>query len=126
MLHNEDKGKHTIVICPDYDEWGHSLSEDIPPFSITPDGKIDNEDICDQDGNPIIMPELYEWQHEIEPIVIASETGEPYEKDWEDYHRRGLEIAHKLRKVLSSDFDLLYEAPFEDNSGLISARVLVL
>ena len=125
MLHNEDKGKHTIVICPDYDEWGHSLSEDVPPFSIAPDGRIDNEEIYDQDGNPIIMPELYEWQKEIEPIVVAFSVGEPYDKDWTDYHRRGLEIAHKLRQVLSLDFELWYEAPAEDKSGTISCRTLI-
>lgn len=126
MLHNEDKGIHTIVICPDYDEWGYSLSEDIPPFSIAPDGIIDSESIYDKDGNPIVMPELYEWQKEIEAIIIASETGEPYEKDWEDYHRRGIEIAHKLRKVLSTDFDLLYEAPYEDKSETISGKIHIL
>lgn len=117
--------KHTIVMCPDYDLWGYSLSEDIPPFSIAPDGRIDSEEICDLDGKPIIMPELYEWQREIEPIVIASECGEPYEKDWVDYHRRGLEIAHRLRKLLSSDYELWYEAPFEDQSGIISCRMLI-
>lgn len=123
MLYNNDDGKRIIVICPDYDEWGYSPSGDISPFSIAPDGKIDNEDIYDQDGKPIVLPELYEWQQEIEPIVIASECGEPYEKDWADYHRRGLEIAHKLRKVLSSDFDLWYEAPFEDKSGTVSGEI---
>ena len=125
MLHNEDKGKHTIVICPDYDEWGHSLSEDVPPFSIAPDGRIDNEESYDQDGNPIIMPELYEWQKEIEPIVVAFSVGEPYDKDWDDYHQRGLDIAHKLRKILSPDFELWYEAPSEDKSGTISSRTLI-
>ncbi|MBO5874199.1 MAG: hypothetical protein J6Q35_04115 [Rikenellaceae bacterium] len=124
MLHNEDKDKNTIVICPDYDEWGHSLSEDVPPFSIAPDGRNDSESIYDKDGNPIVMPELYEWQKEIEPIIIASETGEPYEKDWDDYHQRGLEIAYKFRAVLSSDFDLWYEAPFEDKSGTVSGEIL--
>lgn len=117
--------KLSIVICPDYNEWGYSLSEDIPPFGISPDGRIDNEVICDRDGNPIVMSELYEWLQEIEPIVVASETGDPYEKDWADYHRRGLEIAHTLRKVLSPDFDLWYEAPLEDKSGTISSRMLI-
>ena len=126
MLHNDDKGKHTIVICPDYDEWGYWLDEDEAPFSIGPDGLLDSEDICDQDGKPIVMPELYEWQKEIEPIVIASECGEPYEKDWADYHRRGLEIAYKLRKVLSSDFNLWYEAPFEDKSETILGKIHIL
>ena len=126
MLHNNNDEKRIIVICPDYDEWGYSPSEDIPPFSIAPDGRIDSESIYDKDGNPIVMPELYEWQKEIEPIIIASETGEPYEKDWADYHRRGLEIAYKFRAVLSSDFDLWYKAPFEDKSGMISGKIHIL
>ena len=126
MFYNRANEKHAIVICPDYDECGYSLSEDIPPFSIAPDGRIDNEDIYDQDGNPIIMPELYEWQKEIEPIVVAFSVGEPYDKDWTDYHRRGLEITHKLRQVLSSDFELWYEAPAEDKCGTIPRKLLVL
>ena len=126
MLHNNDDGKRIIVICPDYNEWGYSPSEDIPPFSIAPDGKIDNEDIYDRDGKPIILPELYEWQQEIEPIVIASETGEPYEKDWGDYHRRGLEIAHKFREILSPDFDLWYKVPAEDARNEAPDEMLIL
>lgn len=112
-------------MCPDYDIWWYSLSEDISPFSIAPDGRIDSESIYDKNGNPIVMPELYEWQKEIEPIVNAAECCEPYEKDWVDYHRRGLEIAYKLRKLLSSDYELWYEAPFEDKSGTISCRMLI-
>lgn len=126
MFYNRANERQAIVICPDYDEWGYSPSGDIPPFSIAPDGRIDSESIYDKDGNPIVMPELYEWQKEIESIVIASETGEPYEKDWEGYHRRGLEIAYKLRKLLSSDFDLWYKAPFEDKSGTISGEIHIL
>lgn len=83
-------------------------------------------DAYDKDGKPIVMPELYEWRQEIDSIVVASETGKPYEKDWADYHRRGLEIAHKLRKVLSSDFDLWYEPPYEDKSRKISQKILIL
>ena len=78
-----------------------------------------------EDGNPIIMPELYEWQKEIEPMVVAFSVGEPYDKDWADYHRRGLYIAHKLRQVLSPDFDLWYEAPLEDKSRTIPQMLLI-
>ena len=125
MLYDKADGKHAIVICPDYDEWGYSLSEDVPPFSIASDGRIDNKDIYDLDGKPIVMPELYEWQKEIEPIVVAFSVGEPYDKDWADYHRRGLYIAHKLRQVLSPDFDLWYEAPLEDRSRTIPQMLLI-
>ena len=126
MLHNNDDGKRIIVICPDYDEWGYSLNRDIPPFSIGVAGCIDNEHIYDRAGNSIVMPELYEWAQEMNSIVIASEAGERYEKDWADYHRRGLAIAHTLRKILSPDIDLWYAAPFEDKSGVVPEKMLIL
>lgn len=122
----QQRVKDVILINPDYDNcFAHSLLVDCADYTIEPDGILD-EDLYDKDGKPIVLPELYEWQQEIEPIVIASETGKPYEKDWVDYHRRGLEIAHKLRKELSTDFDLWYKAPFEDKSGTIDSEILVL
>ena len=60
------------------------------------------------------------------PIIIKSETGESYEKDWQDYHRRGLELAKQLREMLSPDFDLWYQAPYEDKSGIIPKPILII
>ena len=80
----------------------------------------------DKDGNPIEMEEFDKWAYEIEAIVIASETGEPYEKDWDDYHRRGLALAHKLRERLPMSTDLWYAAPYEDKSGTIKHPILIL
>ena len=59
-------------------------------------------------------------------IQIASETNNPYEKDWKEYHNRGIELARKLREQLSDDCDIWYSAPFEDKSGTISGSFLVL
>ena len=72
------------------------------------------------------MKELDEWAYEIEKIVIASETGKPYEKDWEDYHRRGIALAKQLREILPPTTDLWYEAPYEDKSGTIPHKILIL
>lgn len=80
----------------------------------------------DKDGKPIEMKELDEWAYEIEAIVIASETGEPYEKDWTDYHRRGIALAKQLREKLPASTDLWYEAPFEDKSNTIPHRILIM
>lgn len=118
--------KDAILIYPAYDNrFAQSLFDDCVDYTVEDDGTLD-EDLYDNAGKPIVLPELYEWQQEIEPIIIASETGKPYKKDWVDYHRRGLEIAHKLRKVLSSDFDLWYKAPFEDKNGTIEGGILIL
>lgn len=80
----------------------------------------------DKDGNPIEMKEFDEWAYEMKNIIIVSETGEPYEKDWTDYHRRGIALAYKLRELLPDSTDLWYEAPFEDKSNTIPHRILIL
>ncbi len=108
--------KHVLRIEPDYDVLFFD-EEDV--------AWEDLDDLYDKQGKPIEMPELIEWQREIHHIVIASETGEPYEKDWAEYHRRGLELAHQLRERLSTEFDLWYSAPFEDKSGIIPERILI-
>lgn len=94
---------------------------------------IDNEgvacsldDLYDNEGKAISLIAFEEWQQETHPIIIKSETGKDYEKDWQDYHNRGLELARQLRKVLSTDFDLWYDAPFEDKSGIISGPTLII
>ena len=83
-------------------------------------------DVDDIDGNPIKMEEFNKWAYEIQDIIIASETGHPYEKDWVDYHRRGIALAKQLREVLPFTTDLWYKAPFEDKSGTIKHPILIL
>lgn len=108
--------KHVLRIEPDYDVLMYD--EEGVAWS-------DLEGLYDKQGKPIEMSELIAWQREIYPIVIAAETGEQYKKDWADYHRRGLELAHRLREILSTDFDLWYSRPFEDKSGTISKSRLI-
>lgn len=107
--------KHIICIDPDYGVY--LWDEEDVADSL--------EGLYDHQGNPISMPEFDEWASEMHSIVVASETGEPYEKDWNDYHKRGLALAHQLRQQLSTDFDLWYEAPFEDKSG-VQGRTLII
>ena len=107
--------EHVLTICPDYgqlytDEEGLSGGLDI---------------LYDKEGKPIQMNELVEWQWEINPIVVASATGDDYSKDWPDYHKRGLELAKQLRERLSTDFDLWYDCPWEDKSGTLKKKHLV-
>lgn len=109
--------KHVLRIDPDYDAVGFD-EEDVAWGDL--------EDMYDKQGHPIELPDLVEWAQEIHPIVVASETGEPYEKDWADYHSRGLELAQQLRRMASTDFDIWYEAPYEDKSGFIPTRTIIL
>ena len=110
------KEKQIIRICPDYNYYLWD-SDDVA---------IDLIDLLDNDGRPIIMPELDEWAKENRSIIVASETGYPYEKDWEDYHKRGLSLAHHLRGLLPCNYELWYEAPFEDKSGIIPQSLKII
>jgi hypothetical protein len=107
--------KHIVRICPDYDEY--LWDED--------DAAMELDELYDKEGRSIQMPELDAWAHEIARVVVDSETGRPYEKDWSDFHKRGINLAHQLHKRLSPDFDLWYEVPYEDKSGIIPRRKLI-
>ena len=77
---------------------------------------LDLSDLYDKEGKPIQMEAFEKWHNEISPIIVDAAVGKSYEKDWDDYNKRGIELARKLRKQLSPDFDLWYEPPFEDDS----------
>ena len=108
--------KHILTIDPDYDQ----LFVDEEGASSV------EEELVGKEGSVINLDALLAWQKEIKPIVVASETGEDYNKDWEDYHSRGLALAKKLREQLPSSYDLWYTYPFEDKSGIMKYPVLIL
>lgn len=116
--------KTILTIDPDVDQV--LVDQNGCSYSFDSDGLLDDDDICDREGKPICLMAMRDWQLEIEPIVIASETGQPYSKDWKDFHERGLKHAHELRKRLPPEIDLWYVAPFEDKSGFIDHPMLIL
>ena len=107
--------KHIITICPDFD------------YFLMDEEKVslDLDSLYTIDGKSISLRAIEEWQEDIRDIVVKAATGKEYDKDWQDYHRRGLELATQLRSMLSTDFDLWYEAPFEDKSGIIPKPILL-
>jgi hypothetical protein len=108
--------KGIITLCPDYD-YCLENERQCP---------VDMEDLRDKQGLPIAMPELEEWQREICELIVDVNVGEEVAFDWEDYHKRGIELAKRLRERLSTEYDLWYEAPAEDQSGTIKERMLIL
>lgn len=110
--------KSIIKIEPDYDAFLWDVGGDYMVAILL-------DELYDQCGKPISFPAIEDWAKEIHPIVIAAATDEPYEKDWADYHKRGLDLAHRLRQMLSNDFELWYYAPFEDKSGIIPKPILI-
>lgn len=85
----------------------------------------DEVDCLDVGDDPIVLPGVSEWVDEISSIVSDAGVGKPYEKDWNDYHIRGLQLAQKFRELLPSKYDLWYKAPFEDKSGIIPHPILI-
>ena len=82
-------------------------------------------DLYDTEGKPIQMEAFETWQKEIAPIIVDAAVSKSYEKDWDDYNKRGVELARQLRKQLSLDFDLWYEPPFEDSSKNKKATLIL-
>lgn len=110
--------KHVLTIEPDYMQLFHD--EEMVAYEYLDD------DVYDKEGKPFVIEGFSDWLEEIYPIVIDAAVNKEYEKDWADYHKRGLEFAQKMREKLSSDFDLWYDIPFEDKSGIIKKTRLIL
>jgi len=115
--------KRILKIIPDYDE----VISDSVGGHIDIEGEEGNiDELYDKDGNPFMIEGLKEWQNEIEQVVIESSVGRVVTSfDWKSYHERGLALANQLRRKMSTDFDLWYQAPVEDKSGLIPKPVYI-
>lgn len=111
------------IIDPEYDVCISEITDSNIPFEVKDDTF---EDLTDVEGNPVIITGFSQWASEIRPVILAAETGKSYEFDWDNYHKRGLALARKLRDVLPADIDLWYKAPFEDNSGLFPRPILII
>lgn len=110
-------------IDPDYDICIEEISSEGIPIDVYDDTL---EDVLDATGSPIVIPGLSDWAEEIVGIIIDAATGKEYTFDWEDYHRRGIELANQLRSKLPTNIDLWYRAPFEDKSSTIPHPILIL
>lgn len=116
--------KHILKIMPDYNSIGIDLATNFD-VGIDSSGELD-DDFLNKHGEKIVMPELARWQQEVRPIIIASECGESYKKDWMEFHKRGIELVRELRKQLSDDCDVWYAPPFEDKSGIVKGCYLIM
>lgn len=113
--------KNVLTIRPDVDE----VLWNMEGMGIDIDEKGYIDGVYDKQGQPIRIAGLKKWKKEIFPLIVESELGKLIVFDWADYHKRGLALAQKLRDKLSDDFDLWYEAPFEDKSGIIPCKRLI-
>ena len=89
----------------------------------------DTLELCiDENENYITVniPGIYQWQKEFESATDFAKTKTKDDFDWGGWHKRGMELAKQLREKLPLSCDLWYSAPYEDKSGIIKGRILVL
>lgn len=89
----------------------------------------DTLELCiDKEGNYVTVniSGIHQWQQEFECATDFAETTTKNDFDWEDWHKRGIELAKQLRVRLPKSCDLWYDAPFEDKSGSIKGRFLII
>lgn len=110
--------KHIITINPYIKQLFYD--EDDCPYE-----NFEEDFIYTKQGMPMYFDDFTAWQSEIEDLVFETE-GDSYEKDWKDFHCRGLSMAKRLRETLSTDIDVWYEAPYEDKSETIRSPQLIL
>ena len=111
QVHIED----VLTIDPNYDYFITNLEGHVWNYD-------EMEDLC---GKPANIDGLKEWCEQIKPLISNAAVSKEYPMEWEDYHRKGLELAKQIRAVLPKKYDLWYEAPFEDKSGIIKKPQLI-
>lgn len=115
--------KRILTIDPDY--YATIIDTENMLVEVENESGYLDEELYDKDGNPIWMPEIAEWHREAKPVILESEMGNVIPFDWEDYHRRGIELAQRLRDKLSPDFDLWYYVPLADKTSKIPRKVFL-
>jgi len=55
-----------------------------------------------------------DWQSKFESAGRRRNKAYPFPLDWNDYHRRGLELTRRLKAELGEDICVVYEKPYED------------
>ena len=115
--------KRVFTINPDYDTilWDNDGCT-YPCYDDTLELCIDD----DENYVSINIPGIYEWQQEFECATDFAETKTTDGFDWAGWHKRGIEFAKRLREKLPSSCDLWYDAPYEDKSGKIKEKILVI
>lgn len=112
QVHIED----VLTINPNYDYFITNLEGHVWNYD-------EMEALC---GKPVIIEGLKEWCTQIKPVIIDAAVSKESPMDWEEYHRKGLELAKQIRAVLPKKYDLWYKAPVEDQSGIIKRPILIL
>ena len=108
--------KDVLTIDPNYDYFITNLEGHVWNYD-------EMEDLCKK---PVNIEGLKEWCAEIKPAIVEAAVSKEYPMDWNEYHRKGLELAKQIRAVLPKKYDLWYDAPFEDKSGIIKKPQLII
>lgn len=45
--------------------------------------------------------------------------------NWDEYHKKGMELSRKLKKEVGEDVEIIYEKPFEDPNHHLNERTVI-
>lgn len=124
---NEDSAVE-ILMTPDYGSVFICESGDDSGMTIG-----DEESITINDKSiEFNLQDLQKWTSEyLWQVLAPCESGEKSIEeinktfDWKDFHKRGLELAHKVKELLPKNVRLRYASPFEDRSGIIDDEMWI-
>ena len=108
--------KDIITIVPDDDLLVAHIDGDV-------EGHEELERLC---GQPLCIDGFEEWYTEAATAVAETCAGRACNIDWNDFHRRGIEYAKQIRRILPAEYDLWYMKPYEDTSNIIRKPILVI
>jgi len=109
----EMAGKDVYTVMPDF---GHTFAWH-KPIGLHPaagvgsncDGRIGEYSISEQ-----LERDFSDWQSEFESAGWRRNKPDRFPLDWNDYHRRGLDLTRRLKVELGESVCVVYEKPFED------------
>lgn len=76
-----------------------------------------DDDILELEGydvTPFHIPGIEEWCLEWDEENYKAIHGEPSDFDWDEWHKRGLDLAQQLRQLVPDDIEIVYRKGTED------------
>ena len=110
---NEKYFKRQIIIMSDF---GDAIFWDKNGINIG-----DSDGIEDYNISKELLKEFSDWHFIFERFDFKNDPN----FSWTDYHKKGMELAAKLKKELKNNFEIYYEKPYEDPFHGKNDRLLI-
>lgn len=109
-------GKDVYTVMPDFGgAWAWIKRSGLPPAAGVGGNIADSIYwVGDTSISEALKADFSDWQSEFESAGRSMNKAYPFPLDWDDYHRRGLELTRRLKVELGEGVCVVYEKPYED------------